>query len=93
MKFDLSALPEGWTAEGIQIGDLYPARGGSGTTRFWLVVAISPSGKQLHMLGIDAGGEVVSTTTYGAHVMEGRPRIGRVNLSELFLPIIAEVKP
>lgn len=67
--------PARFTA-GVQVGDVYPAKGGRGDTRFWLVVSLGHTGRTAHLLGLNAGGEIVSTASYGADVFADRPRIG-----------------
>jgi hypothetical protein len=68
-----------------QVGDVFPAKSTGPKwyrrgTRFFIVVSItkdqSGNDSSHHMLGLDESGNVVSTTTYGAHVMRDRPRLG-----------------
>jgi len=68
---------------GAQIGDVFPARGGPGdyrkATRYWLIAAESPGrfgGRVVHCLGLSEEGAIVSTTSYGSHVFDDRPRVG-----------------
>lgn len=71
------------------VGDVYRAKG-PGPTRYWIVLARSNTGG-LHMLGLDVGGSVVSTASYGAHAMEFRQRVGRCHdLQSFRLPIAWE---
>jgi len=61
---------------GVQVGDVYPAKGGRGDTRFWLVVSLGHSGQSAHMLGLNADGVIVSTASYNSGALEERQRIG-----------------
>lgn len=61
-------------------------------TRYFVIVAITngQDGKPSshHMLGLDEQGNINSTTTYGAHVMRERPRLGHCkDLTKLNLNI------
>lgn len=58
----------------IEIGNVYLAKGPGPS--YWVVVAITPRGGA-HMLGIDEEGNIVSTTSYGAHVLHDRRLVGR----------------
>jgi hypothetical protein len=71
----------------VCVGDLFDAwatgpRGRREGTRSWVVLAIR--GNAHHLLGLNVKGEVVSTSTYGAHVMQYRPRIGRLKAVPAF---------
>lgn len=91
MKFNLpivECLPEVEFRE-VQVGDIYPAKGGA-KTRYWIVLALSGresfQGEMVHMIGLNAEGDIVATTSYGRHAIEGtrdglfKPRqlLGRV---------------
>lgn len=78
MQFDLSNIPEGHLDGKIQVGDMFSAKGGRGDTAAWLVAAVR--GDTLHMLGLNKQGEIVSTTSYGAHTMENRVCIGHCEM-------------
>ena len=78
MKFNLpitESLPEVEFRQ-VQVGDIYPAKGGA-KTRFWIVLAISYrghlQGEMVHMIGLNSEGEIVATTSYGRHAIEGTP--------------------
>lgn len=89
MKFNLDAFKGSGIMEPLQIGDVFPAKGGA-RTRLWVVIAIpngGPDGNMVHALGVDMEGAIVSTTTYARRVFEERDRIGHVDLSELELRI------
>lgn len=67
------------------VGDVFPAKSTGPKfyrkgTRYFVVVAIvnNQFGNPCihHMLGLDDEGNINSTTSYGAHVMEGRVRVG-----------------
>ena len=87
MRFDLEEVPAKTFPRVPQVGDVYSAKGGS-PTALWVMVAQGPSSG--HYLGIDATGEIVSTATYAHHAMATRAVVGRVDLSELLLPIFAD---
>ncbi len=78
MKFSLEFLKETEPRTDIRVGDLYPAKttGPKGRlgTKYFLVASITKSksgNRAVHMLGLDENGEIVSTTSYGAHAIEG----------------------
>lgn len=75
-----------------QVGDVFPSKSTGpksyrNGTRYWLLIAITPgtpvrAGQPAthfvhHFLGLDHEGNIVSTTSYGDHVMKERPRVGR----------------
>lgn len=57
-------------------GDVYPAKGGRGDTKYWLVVSINSRG-YASVLGLDEHGNVVSGQTYGAWAFKDRRLLGR----------------
>ena len=59
----------------FRVGDLYAAGGSSSKTAFWLVVAITENGGA-HLLGLNSDGEIVSTSSYNAHAIESRRKVG-----------------
>ena len=68
------------------VGDVYRAKGGRGATKFFVVAAIT--GQMAHALGLDADGNIVSTTSYATYVFAERNLVGRVaGLDELTLNI------
>jgi len=75
----------------VQVGDVYLSKATGpkfyrSGTRFFMVAAIAPGryGPGVaHLLGLDQAGNVVSTTSYGVQVLEGRERVG-------FCPMMAE---
>ena len=87
MKVNLGEAPPMY-CDGVQVGDVYPAKGGRGDTRFWLVLALTNSEKSAHLLGLNAAGEVVSTCTYGTFAMAERKRIGFCEEVRSFYPSI-----
>lgn len=91
MKVNLGECPPQYR-DGVQVGDVYPAKGGRGDTRYWLVLAITNSDRAAHMLGLDSAGEVVSTQTYGIHAIEDRQRIGFCEQVSSFYPVIQWVQ-
>lgn len=64
------------------LGNVYQAKGGrpgpKGATRYWLVVA--SHGNVVHMLGLNDEHEVVSSTSYGKHVLCGRELLAHVKM-------------
>lgn len=76
MRFNTPApqMPEPPIKQDVKIGNVYPAKGGRGNTKFWIVIARHQSA--IVMLGLDAEGEVVSSQTYGFWSMEDRPVLG-----------------
>lgn len=72
MIFDMGDAPR--EPEPV-VGDVYLAKG-PGRTRYWIVLARGGN-DTLHMAGLDAGGCIVSTASYGCHAMEFRKRVGR----------------
>ena len=74
MKFNLEEIPEEAMDARPKVGDMYAAKGGRGDTKVWLVAAVR--GETMHMLGLTKKGEIVSTSSFGAHAMEYRPIIG-----------------
>lgn len=70
-----------------KVGDVFPAKSTGpkayrNGTRYWMIIAITPgtgyarNSHVHHMLGLDGEGNIVSTTTYGSHVMADRPLLG-----------------
>lgn len=69
-----------------KVGDVFPSKSTGpksyrAGTRYWLLVAITPGERSAassvhHFLGLDADGNIVSTTSYGNHVMKERVRVG-----------------
>lgn len=64
----------------VEVGNVYSSKN-THKTKAWLVMNIS--GNSVHLLGIDAEGEISSTQSYGLHSLERRTLIGRVDLSKL----------
>lgn len=91
MKVDLGDAPPE-CCDGVQVGDVYPAKGGRGDTRYWLVLAITNSDRTAHMLGLDIAGEVVSTASYGIHALLDRNRLGFCEGVRSFYPKIKWTK-
>lgn len=82
MRLDTSAAP---SAEAVQVGDVYATRG-PGPARFWLVMALR--GEAAHCAGLDEGGRIVTTASYGQHALRERDLLGRTEeLSELVLTV------
>lgn len=75
MKVNLENLTPRQRGE-VEVGNLYPGKGGRGNTMYWLVVALTEQGCCL--LGLNAVGEVVSTASYNQRAMRERALIGRV---------------
>jgi hypothetical protein len=91
MKIDLSNIPEAARPNEVLVGDVYPSKCTTKTV-FWLVAAIT--GRSCHLLGLDTEGNIVSTSSYGLHAMEGRPRIGVVpEFAEMSFTVQREERP
>ena len=75
--------PEGRKPEAVpevEIGNVYSSKN-THKTAAWVVLNIT--GNTVHLLGLDAEGQVSSTQSYCRHSLERRSLIGRVNLSAL----------
>lgn len=86
MKFNVQDLNRDYLDGQPQVGDVYAARGGPPTIA-WVVVALNESGRAAYLLGIDRNGDVCSTVSYTIRVLEERPLIGRVDMSEMVFHI------
>lgn len=76
MKFNLNNDLYDRVSDEIQVGDVYPAKGGRTGAVYWVVIGISGDWKNVKVLGIDKDGEVVSATGYNAHSLRERPKVG-----------------
>ena len=76
MKINIGKMPIRISLDTPKVGEVYRANGGRGTTRFWLVAAVS--GNTSHLLGLDRDGNIVSTSSYGNHAITGREIVGFV---------------
>ncbi|QCP50181.1 hypothetical protein FAZ95_13925 [Trinickia violacea] len=76
MKVEMGKIPLRIALDGPAVGDVYRAKGGRGTTKFFVIAALA--GNMAHALGIDADGNIVSTTSYGVDVFACRDIVGRV---------------
>ena len=81
MRFNIAIAPERMRAD-VEIGNVYKANGGRGTTAFWLVIAVN--GQMAHALGLNREGLCVSTTSYGIHAFACREPVG-------FCPEVADL--
>lgn len=75
--------PEGRKPEAspeVEVGNVYSSKN-THKTKAWLVVNVC--GNTVHLLGLDADGQISSTQSYGVHAIERRSLIGRVDLSSL----------
>ncbi|WP_217497401.1 hypothetical protein [Trinickia violacea] len=72
----MGKIPLRIALDGPAVGDVYRAKGGRGTTKFFVIAALA--GNMAHALGIDADGNIVSTTSYGVDVFACRDIVGRV---------------
>jgi hypothetical protein len=70
----------------VEIGNVYASKN-THKTKAWVVMQIS--GQTVHLLGLDAEGEISSTQSYGLHSFDRRTLIGRVNLSAMEFDIEA----
>jgi len=80
MKFNLQGELYDRVSEEIAVGDVFPTKGGNGPA-YWIVVAIGgrEEGKTAKVLGINAEGEIISATSYYAHALTHRARVGFVS--------------
>lgn len=86
MKVAMGRIPIRIALDGLSVGDVYRAKGGRGGTKFFVIAAIV--GNMAHALGIDADGNIVSTTSYGIDVFAGRDIVARVpSLAEMVLAL------
>lgn len=65
----------------LKVGNLYPAKGGRGSTKYWLV--ISRNGTACPVLGLDKDYNIVSAHTYASYAMEARTPIGWIDITLL----------
>jgi len=82
MKFNLPNQDQQPDCKEPQLGYVYRAKGGS-PTRFWIVLAVSETGRTVHLLGVDEDGIPCSTTSYNKRAVLDRPLVGVVDLSGL----------
>lgn len=81
-------FPEGKKPEvptEVELGNVYASKN-SHKTKAWIVMCIS--GGTVHLLGIDAEGEVSSTASYNKSSFERRNLIGVVDLGTLEFDIV-----
>lgn len=71
----------------VEIGNVYSSKN-THKTKAWVVMSVY--GNMVHLLGIDAEGQVSTTQSYNLHTMERRPLIGRVDISSLEFDIVPE---
>lgn len=71
----------------VAVGNVYCSKNTHKTVA-WVVVGLS--GQAVHLIGLDAEGQVSSTQSYNRHAIEGRKLIGRVDLSQLEFDIVPE---
>lgn len=68
----------------VNVGDVYKAQ--HRNTHYWIVLAVH--GRMCHLIGVNSEGVVVSTTSYGVHVLEHRALMGRCHsLDKLHITI------
>lgn len=84
MKVEIGKIPIRISLEEPKVGNVYRAKGGRGSTCFWLLVAMG-GGDAMHMLGLDRDGNIVSTASYTRGAIDGREVVG-------FVPGIEDVK-
>ncbi|AAQ54955.1 hypothetical protein Bcep22_gp21 [Burkholderia phage Bcep22] len=76
MKIAMGKIPIRIELDGPAVGDVYRAKGGRGTTKFFVIASIV--GNMAHALGIDGDGVIVSTTSYGVDTFARRNLVARV---------------
>lgn len=80
MQFNYPEGRKPEVAPEVEVGNVYASKN-THKTAAWLVMNIT--GNTVHLIGLDAEGEVSSTQSYGLHSFERRNLIGRVNLGPL----------
>lgn len=65
----------------LRVGNVYPAKGGKGDTKYWVVLAIYKD--SAHMIGLNSNGQITKTQSYGVHVFDGSSWAFNRNLSLL----------
>ena len=85
MRFETGPRPP--VDAGVQVGDVYQARGGGATAPdFWLVVSVRNS--TCSVLGFKAHGDIVSAQSYSTSAFQERMRVGVVEgLSDLTMTV------
>jgi len=78
MKFDMSGAPKA-PFDGVRVGDIFAAKGGARSATgervtYWLVMVANP--QRVHLAGLSADGQMLTTTSYAAHVLDDRKRLG-----------------
>jgi hypothetical protein len=76
MKFILNDELYNRVSDEIQIGDVYPAKGGKTGTVYWVVIGVAGDWKDVKVLGIDKDGDIVQATAYSTHNIKDRPKVG-----------------
>jgi len=76
MKINIGKVPIRISLDAPKVGEVYRAKGGRGTTAFWLVAAVHENSS--HLLGLDREGNIVSTSSYGNHAIVNREVVGFV---------------
>lgn len=74
MKINIKKVPASIPAVAPKVGNVYQARGGCGTTAFWVVVAVHDN--RSHLLGLNRDGNIVSTASYSNSSVLDREVIG-----------------
>lgn len=64
----------------VEVGNVYTSKN-THKTKAWVVMSMS--GNTVHLLGLDADGQISSTQSYNLFAIERRPLLGRVDLSAL----------
>lgn len=80
----------------VHVGDVFRAystgpKGRREGTRYWVVLAVTA--RSVHLLGLNAQGEAVSTSTYGLHVMQHRRRLARIKAVAPFIESLLGAAP
>lgn len=76
MKFTPRVVHDQPSRRLANVGDVYPAKGGRGDSRYWIVLAVNDKG-YASCLGIGEEGQITSAQTYGVWAFEERPLVGR----------------
>lgn len=75
------------TTPEVEVGNVYISKN-THKTCAWVVMAVNNN--TVHLLGIDAEGEICSTQSYARYTIENRKLLGRVDMSRMEFDIVSE---
>ena len=86
MRFNIDDVRHECMPRELQVGDVYPMKGGRGPRGVWVIVGMR--NRTVYLLGVGEEGQVISSQSYGAHCFEEREPIGRCDdVADLTLTI------